>query len=135
MFGWLFGKKKKKNTEKIVEQDVKEIKKEEPVIEEEPKPEVKEEVKPESKEEVKEEPKEEPKEEKKEEPVKKRKQINHITKHPQGGWQIKKSGSQRALKRFKTQKEAIEYAKHLEDTTETAYVIHKADGTTRKKTY
>lgn len=73
--------------------------------------------------------KEEPKEEKK------RKVSNHITKHPQGGWQIKKSGSNRALKRFRTQKEAIEFAKGLEETTGTAYVIHKADGKTRKKTY
>ena len=66
---------------------------------------------------------------------KKRKASNHITKHPQGGWQIKKSKASRALKRFKTQKEAIEYAKNLEDTTATGYIIHKADGKTRKKTY
>lgn len=75
-----------------------------------------------------------------EEPVekeveKKRRASNHITKHPQGGWQIKKSGSDRALKRFKTQKDAIEFAKGLEDTTRTGYIIHKADGKTRKKTY
>lgn len=66
---------------------------------------------------------------------KKRKASNHITKHPQGGWQIKKSGASRALKKFKTQKEAIEFAKGLEETTGTAYIIHKADGKTRKKTY
>lgn len=82
-----------------------------------------------------EETKEELHEENKEAPEKKRKASNHITKHPQGGWQIKKSGASRALKRFRTQKEAIEYAKGLEESTGTAYVIHKADGKTRKKTY
>ena len=116
MFG-LFKKRKKKlkENEKVEVLPKEEVKQE--VVEEEPEVEVQEEVV------------EEPKEEKK------RKVSNHITKHPQGGWQIKKSGSTRALKRFRTQKEAIEFAKGLEDTTGTAYVIHKADGKTRKKTY
>ncbi len=123
MFGWLFGKKKKsKKNEEQVQLEVQEQEEaEEEVVEKEK-----------AKEEVVE--KEEVKVEKQAEP-KKRKATNHITKHPQGGWQIKKSGAQRAQKRFKTQKEAIEYAKHLEETTDIAYVIHKADGTTRKKTY
>ena len=123
MFG-LFKKKKKKKQEPKVE-EVKVVKeekvKEEPVVEEvkvEPKVEVVE------KEEVKEEPKK-----------RKRKPVNHITKHKDGGWQVKKEGAQRALKRFPTQKEAIEFAKNLEKTTDTGYIIHKADGSTRKKTY
>jgi hypothetical protein len=66
---------------------------------------------------------------------KSRKPINHITKHKDGGWKIKKEGAQRALKRFSTQKEAIEFAKELEKTTGTAFIIHKANGATRKKTY
>ena len=50
-----------------------------------------------------------------EEPVKKkRKAINHITKHKDGGWQVKKEGAQRALKKFGTQKEAIDFAKNIE---------------------
>jgi hypothetical protein len=131
MFGFLRKKKKKVEEPKKVTPVVKEEKVEEPVVEEAPVEEPKEE-----KVEVKEEPKEEVKEEKKEEPVKrKRKAINHITKHKDGGWQIKKEGSSRAQKRFSTQKEAIEFAKSLEKTTGTSYIIHKADGSTRKKTY
>lgn len=116
MFG-LFKKRKKKlkENDKVEVLPKEEVKQE--VVEEEPEVEVQEEVV------------EEPKEEKK------RKASNHITKHPQGGWQIKKSGASRALKRFRTQKEAIEFAKGLEESTGTAYVIHKADGKTRKKTY
>lgn len=123
MFG-LFGRKKKKakkevEVQPVKQEEVKEEVQEEPEVEEvQEEKEVKEEV------EVKE-----------EKPEKKRKASNHITKHPQGGWQIKKSGASRALKKFRTQKEAIEYAKGLEETTGTAYVIHKADGKTRKKTY
>lgn len=68
-------------------------------------------------------------------PKRTRKQINHITKHKDGGWQIKKEGSTRAQKKFATQKEAIEFAKGLETTTGISYIIHKANGSTRKKKY
>lgn len=66
---------------------------------------------------------------------KKRKAAIHITKHKSGGWQVKKEGAQRALKLFKTQKEAIEHAKVIESEKGTGYIIHKADGSTRKKKY
>ena len=70
----------------------------------------------------------------KEAPKKPRKMSYHVTKHSSGGWQIKKGGAQKAQKRFSTQKEAIEYAKELEKKG-ASFVIHKADGTTRKKKY
>lgn len=76
----------------------------------------------------------EAKEEVVEEPKKERKMSYHITKHPKGGWQIKKGKAERALKRFDTQKAAIEYAKELEKTG-ASFIIHKSDGSTRKKTY
>ena len=85
--------------------------------------------------EVKEEPvvvEDEPKGDK---PKKERKLSYHVTKHPQGGWQLKKGKADRALKRFETQKEAIEYAKQLEKERGISFIIHKADGSTRKKTY
>ena len=66
---------------------------------------------------------------------KKRKTVYHVTKHHLGGWQIKKAGGERAIKRFETQLKAIEYAKALEKEKGIAYVIHKADGKTRKKKY
>jgi len=66
---------------------------------------------------------------------KKRKTVYHVTKHSLGGWQIKKAGGERAIKRFETQLKAIEYAKILEKEKGIAYVIHKADGKTRKKKY
>ncbi|PAT01925.1 hypothetical protein CI105_03450 [Candidatus Izimaplasma bacterium ZiA1] len=74
--------------------------------------------------------------EKTDEPIqKKRKTVYHVTKHHSGGWQIKKAGGERAIKRFETQLKAIEYAKILEKEKGIAYVIHKADGKTRKKKY
>jgi len=106
MFG-LFRKKKKKQQKETQQEVEQETVQEEEVQEEE----------------VKEEPK-----------AKERKMSYHITKHKSGGWQIKKGGADRALKRFDTQKAAIEYAKELEKKG-ASYIIHKADGTTRKKTY
>jgi hypothetical protein len=67
--------------------------------------------------------------------TKPRTQPYHITKHPDGGWQIKRGGADRALKRFDTQKEAIEYAKVIEKERGVSYIIHKADGSIRKKEY
>eukprot|EP01156_Anaeramoeba_ignava_P007941 Anaeramoba_ignava/a354808_135.p1 GENE.a354808_135~~a354808_135.p1 ORF type:complete len:136 (-),score=46.65 a354808_135:16-423(-) len=70
-----------------------------------------------------------------EKPKKERKQPYHITTHPDGGWQIKRGKAKKALRRFDTQNQAIEFAKALEKEKGESYIIHKADGTTRKKTY
>ena len=114
MFGFLRKKKKKKEAQQ-----------------ETPKP-----VKQEVVEETPEEPeKKDVKEEKKETPKKKRQAAMHITKHKDGGWQVKRENAQRALRKFDTQKEAIEYAKKIEDEKGIGYIIHKADGSTRKKRY
>lgn len=67
--------------------------------------------------------------------TKPRTQPYHITKHSDGGWQIKRGGADRALKRFDTQVEAIEYAKEIEKERGVSYIIHKADGSIRKKDY
>jgi len=105
MFGFLRKKKKKEKEQKITQEPVVETTQEEP---------------------------------KQETPVKvarKRKPVNHITKHKDGGWQLKKEGAQRALRKFDTQKEAIAFAKEYETEKGVGYIIHKTDGTTRKKKY
>jgi uncharacterized protein YdaT len=37
----------------------------------------------------------------------------HVTPHPQGGWQVKKPGSNRASERTPTQSEAIDRAREI----------------------
>ena len=148
MFG-LFGKKKKKKVEEpkktalvkpVVEEKPVVVEEEKPVVVKEEKPVVVKEEKPEktivapviSKE--KDASIEVSKvEEKSKKPA--RKMPYHITKHSDGGWQIKRGKAKKALKLFDTQKEAIEYAKVLEKEKGESYIIHKANGTTRKKTY
>ncbi len=50
-------------------------------------------------------------------------------------WQVKAEGAEKALKLFKTQAEAIDYAKKVADNQEGCILIHKKDGSFRKLTY
>lgn len=62
--------------------------------------------------------------------------VYHISKRKDDGkWQVKLAGGSKALKLFKTQAEAIDYAKALAETQEARIVIHKTDGSFRNLTY
>lgn len=50
-------------------------------------------------------------------------------------WRVRKQGSQKTIKYFPTQLEAIEYAEHLAEQSDTKIVIHKVDGSIRKQDY
>ena len=98
-------------------------------------------------EEVKAEPalkKEEPKKSvpaKKEEPAKQGNVKYHISQNKDDKsehfkqWRVRKQGSEKTIKYFKTQKEAIVYAKTLAKNADTDIVIHKTDGKIRKQNY
>ena len=81
------------------------------------------------------------KEAKKAEPVKEEKQeitnkIYHISKRKEDDmWQVKFAKGQKAIKLFKTQAEAIAYAKQLANNQDGSISIHKVDGKTRKQNY
>jgi len=50
-------------------------------------------------------------------------------------WRVRKQGSQKTIKYFSTQKEAIEYAESLAESAGSSIVIHKLDGSIRKQDY
>ncbi|AWX42817.1 Uncharacterised protein [Metamycoplasma cloacale] len=56
--------------------------------------------------------------------------VRYVVNHEKG-WAVKNPNGQRALRVFKTQKEAIEYAKSLADTT--SYIVQSKKGTFRQK--
>lgn len=56
----------------------------------------------------------------------------HVSQHADGGWQVKGAGSEKALKRFKTQAEAIKYAKEVSESQGTTYLVHSMKGKIRK---
>ena len=59
----------------------------------------------------------------------------HVAKRPDGKWQVKFAGGEKAIKLFDTQVEAIAYAKKLAENRDGSITIHKKDGKMRKQRY
>ena len=57
----------------------------------------------------------------------------HVTKHPEGGWQVRAAGSSRATKRTKTQAEASSIARSIAINQRAEVVVHGRDGRIRAK--
>ena len=55
----------------------------------------------------------------------------HVTPHPDGGWQTKKEGAERAGTRQPTQKAAIERAREQAQRERVEVVIHRPNGKIR----
>ena len=55
----------------------------------------------------------------------------HVTKQPSGKWQVKLAGSNKAIKTFDTQREAIAFAKGLVESRGGSYRIHSVKGKIR----
>ena len=49
----------------------------------------------------------------------------HVAKRPDGKWQVKFAGGEKAIKLFSTQAEAIAYAKKLAENQDGSISIHK----------
>ena len=57
----------------------------------------------------------------------------HVTPHPNGGWQVKGAGNSRATVRTATQKEAIQVAREISKNQKSEMVIHRTNGQIREK--
>lgn len=56
------------------------------------------------------------------------KSSQHVVRHPDGGWSVKKGGSTHATKRFDTQKEAITYGRKISKAHGSELYVHGRDG-------
>ncbi len=56
-----------------------------------------------------------------------------VSPHQNGGWQVKRTGAQKALKLFKTKAEAEAYAKQVAGNQGIGVVRQKKDGKIQKK--
>ena len=57
----------------------------------------------------------------------------HVTKHANGGWQVKGAGNTKATVRTATQKEAIHIARNIAIRQKSELIIHGVDGKIRAK--
>jgi len=59
---------------------------------------------------------------------------NHVVRSKaKGGWAVKKSGSLRASKSFRTKNEAVKYGRKLSKSEKTELYIHKKDGSIQNR--
>lgn len=57
----------------------------------------------------------------------------HVTPHPDGGWQVKGASNSRATARTSTQSDAIEIARDIARNKGSEMVIHRSNGQIRDK--
>jgi hypothetical protein len=57
----------------------------------------------------------------------------HVTPHPNGGWQVKGAGNERATVRTNTQAESISRATDIARNQQSEVVIHRTNGQIRDK--
>ena len=57
----------------------------------------------------------------------------HVTKHKDGGWQVKGAGNSRATVRTETQSEAIQIARDIAINNKSELIIHGENGRIREK--
>lgn len=57
----------------------------------------------------------------------------HVTPHPNGGWQVKGAGNLKATVRTKTQAEAYKVAKEIATNEHSEVIVHGQNGRIREK--
>lgn len=57
----------------------------------------------------------------------------HVTPHPDGGWQVKGENNERATKRTETQNQANEIARNIAINQKSELFIHGEDGRIRER--
>lgn len=57
----------------------------------------------------------------------------HVTPHPNGGWQVKGAGNTRATVRTSTQREAAAIARNIAINQSSERIIHRPNGQIRAK--
>ena len=57
---------------------------------------------------------------------------HRVMPHPDGGWQVKRDGTERASHRTDTQAEAISIARGISRNQSTELQIHRSDGKIRQ---
>ena len=59
--------------------------------------------------------------------------VYHVAKREDGKWQVKFAGGEKAIKLFKTQKEALEYSKEMAKKQKGTMLVHNSKGKNKGK--
>lgn len=59
--------------------------------------------------------------------------VYHVVKREDGMWEIKYAGGEKAIKLFKTQKEATEYGKKMAANQDGKMLVHNSKGASKGK--
>ena len=54
--------------------------------------------------------------------------VYHVVKRDDGKWEVKFAGGQKAIKLFKTQKEALEYSRKMAKNQDGKMLVHNSRG-------
>ena len=54
--------------------------------------------------------------------------VYHVSKREDGKWQVKYRGGEKAIKLFKTQKEALDYTKQMAENQGGSMLVHNSNG-------
>ncbi|PAD70874.1 hypothetical protein CHH83_01350 [Bacillus sp. 7586-K] len=57
----------------------------------------------------------------------------HVTPHPDGGWQVKGAGNSKATSRHDTQQEAFDAARNIAKNQGSEVFIHRPNGQIRER--
>jgi hypothetical protein len=58
---------------------------------------------------------------------------HHVVPNPDGGWDVKKSGAQRASGHYETKADAVRAGREISNNQGTELYIHRQDGVFRQK--
>ena len=53
---------------------------------------------------------------------------HHVVPNPEGGWDVKRNGADRASGHFETKQDAVDHGRKISQNQGTEFVIHNKDG-------
>lgn len=53
---------------------------------------------------------------------------HHVVPNPEGGWDVKRGGGEKASRHFETKQEAIDGGREISRNQGTEFIIHNRDG-------
>ncbi len=59
--------------------------------------------------------------------------VYHVVKRPDGKWEVKFAGGEKAIKLFKTQAEAVAYTKEMAKNQDGKMLVHNSKGENKGK--